>query len=74
MTAVVTKYGAISTQVCVPADWDDAAVLAFAERENPCGTEHGWQIRREGSELLAGAPERVECSERHTHVHIMLDA
>lgn len=61
-------------QVCVPSDWKDEDVEAFANRENPCGTTNGWQIRREGSRLLAGCKERVCCEDRDKHVHIMLDA
>lgn len=72
--AQVTKCGALSMQVCVPADWGDFAVKAFADQENLCGTEHGWFIRREGDKALAGAPERVPCSSRPGFVHIMLDA
>lgn len=74
MRAEVTKYGALDMQVCVPADWSDAQVIAFAETEYPCGTEHGWAIRRQGDETLAGANERVICSVNPGNVHIMLDA
>ncbi len=74
MTAEVTKIGALDMQVCVPEDWSDAKVLGFADRENPCGTENGWFIRREGDDGLAGDPERRLCTERANHVHIMLDA
>ena len=61
-------------QVCVPFQWSDEQVRSFAERENPCGTSHGWKIRREGDEALAGAKERVQCESISTNVHIMLDA
>lgn len=74
MSAQVTKQGVLDMQVCVPTDWKDGQVIAFAESEYPCGTTAGWQIRREGSTLLAGAKERVPCEERSEHVHIMLDA
>lgn len=74
MTAEVTKIGALDMQVCVPKDWSDEEVKAFADRENLCGTAHGWSIRRAGSEFLAGAGERVPCAQRPDHVHIMLDA
>ena len=72
---VVTKPGfALDMQVCVPSDWTDEQVIAFAEREWPCGTTHGWQIRREGDPYLSGSPERNPCAERWGYVHIMLDA
>jgi len=61
-------------QVCVPEDWHDAAVIRFAEQENPCGTTNGWFIRRKGDDGLAGDPERQPCAKCSNHVHIMLDA
>lgn len=74
MTASVSKIGALDMQVCVPADWSDNKVIAFAEQANPCGTEHGWHVRRVGDALLRGCNERVTCSKDSTMVHIMLDA
>lgn len=74
MTAEITRRGAFDCQVCVPHDWTDEQVKDFANRENLCGTEHGWHIRREGDKALAGDPERVKCEGRPGHVHIMLDA
>jgi hypothetical protein len=73
MTATVTKRGALDMQVCVPSDWADDQVERFAETENPSGTG-GWNIRRLGDPLLAGADERTQCDALTTHVHIMLDA
>jgi len=70
----VTRRGMLDMQVCVPKDWDDSQVEAFAEQENCCGTSGGWGIRREGDEGLAGMPERNQCEERENCVHIMLDA
>lgn len=74
MTAQVTKMSMFAMQVCVPEDWTDAQAADFAEDEYPCGTAHGWQMRKQGDEALAGADERVQCRERSGHVHIMLDA
>jgi hypothetical protein len=74
MKAEVSKRGVFDMQVCIPEDWDDTQVQEFAESENPCGTTGGWQIRREGSEYLAGSPERANCEDREGFVHIMLDA
>lgn len=73
-TAEITKRGSLDMQVCAPADWSDDQIREFAERENPCGTEHGWQIRRQGDPALAGCNERVPCAQRGDHVHVMLDA
>jgi len=74
MTPDVTRIGALDMQVCVPADWSDDKVISFANGVNPCGTEAGWGIVREGSKYLAGDPERVPCKEREGFVHIMLEA
>jgi hypothetical protein len=49
-------------------------VKAFADRENFCGTEFGWHIRKQGSPHLSGCDERVQCIKEPDHVHIMLDA
>ena len=61
-------------QVCVPTEWTDRMVLDFAEQENPCGTENGWFIRKQGDKALGDDDERVSCDVRADHVHIMLDA
>lgn len=62
-------------QVCVTADWTDEQVKAFADSKYPCGTTHGWHIRREGDPALGGDAERVPCATNvESHVHIMLDA
>ena len=74
MTAEMTRMGALSCQVCVPDDWTDAQAIEFAEEKYPCGTEHGWAIRRQGDKALAGCDERVKCVGIDGHVHIMLDA
>lgn len=70
MKPEVTKTSGIDMQVCVPKEWSDIEVIMFAQIENPCGTEGGWQIRKEGSEYLAGSAERVVCKDREGFVHI----
>lgn len=72
--AEVTRRGALDMQVCVPTDWTDDQVKAFADSENPCGTESGWFIRKAGDPALAGSPERNPCTSRAGCVHITLDA
>jgi len=72
--AEVTRTGALDMQVCVPKDWTNEAVKAFADIENPCGTEHGWHIRKEGDPALNGEPERQPCNTIKGFVHVMLDA
>ena len=74
MKPEVTRIGTLDMQVCVPEGWNDEQVKKFAERENLCGTIHGWGIRKEGDRLLAGDPERQPCQEREGFVHIVLDA
>jgi hypothetical protein len=69
----VTRRGALDMQVCVPKDWTNEQVKAFADAENPSGLDSGWKIRREGDEALAGCAERVPCQQRCDCVHIMLD-
>lgn len=74
MSAEVTRQGILDMQVCVPKDWNDEQVTEFANYANECGTQNGWVIRRQGSEYLQGADERVTCEDRDGHVHVMLDA
>lgn len=70
----VTRHGVLDMQVCVPETFTDEEVVDFANRLNPAGTGGGWQIRKEGSEYLAGDPERKRCEGgRDDCVHIMLD-
>ena len=71
---MITYRGVLDMQVCVPKDWTDDQVEEFAERENPCGTENGWFIRRQGDKALGGDDERTQCEEDPSCVHIMLDA
>jgi hypothetical protein len=68
------RVGIFDMQVCVPEEYTDEEVKNFADFDCPCGTEHGWQIRREGDLNLSGDPERRKCAEREGYVHIMLDA
>lgn len=70
----VTRRGLLDMQVCVPKESTDEEVLAFAEEQNPCGTQNGWSIRRQGSKFLSGCDERVQCVDHEDCVHIMLDA
>lgn len=69
----VTGCSFLSMQVCVPSDWTDDQVKAFADTENPAGTENGWFVRKQGDAALAGCDERVPCAQRAGAVHVMLD-
>ncbi len=67
------KYkGATDMQVCVLDSWTDEQVLRFAVMTNS-PTMGTWFIRRAGSYLLGGMPERNPCLTRVGYVHIMLD-
>jgi hypothetical protein len=68
------REGTLDMQVCVPKYYTDKQVIAFTETQRPCGTTHGWAIRREGDKALKGDPERCQCEERSNYVHVMLDA
>ena len=70
----ITQCGLLCMQACVPSTYTDEQVIAFVEGEHPCGTTHGWGIRKQGSKYLNGSDERVKCAEREGYVHIMLDA
>jgi hypothetical protein len=70
----VARSGFLDMQVCVPEEFTDEQIKAFADLENPCGTEHGWSIRKEGSADLGGAPERNRCCDHPENVHVALDA
>ena len=72
--AEVTRHGLLDMQVCVPKDWSDKQVQVFAEQAEPCGTTGGWTVRKQGSDLLAGQDERVQCEDHNHRVHVMLDA
>ncbi len=72
--AQITQRGALTCQACIPRGWLDEQAKAFVDKENLCGTTHGWQLRKEGSPYLAGAPERQPCSTLPDFVHVMFDA
>lgn len=74
LNPTVTKHGALDMQVCIPKNWTNEQIKSFAEKEYPCGTTHGWEIRKQGSERLVGKDERVTCSNDEQFCHVMLDA
>ena len=71
----VIRSKGLDVQVCVPLDWNDEQVIEFAEKSNPCGTENGWQIRKQpGGKLIGDETGRVQCTKFDKMVHIVLDA
>jgi len=63
-------------QVCVPSDWTDENIVAFAEREYPCGTENGWHLVKPGEESACRVEGQaiVACEDRKGFVHRILVA
>lgn len=72
--ASILKAGLLSMQVCVPSTWTDDETVAWAEREQPCGTTLKWQIARDGDSCLGGDPARVTCADDPEMVHVVLMA
>ena len=72
MNAMVTWNGIADMQVCVPKDWSDDEVKAFADANNPSGLPQGWRIRTDPG-ILDGCPERNPCDDHDGYVHVMLD-
>lgn len=67
---VITKHSVLDVQVCVPVDWKDDKIIEFVQQE--CGNTE-WHVRKEGSRLLGGDPERARCHDREGFVHLMID-
>ncbi len=74
MQAEMIRRGFLNIQACVPSDWTDEQVIAFAEQDTPCGTKQGWHICKQGCDALGGMPERNPCTDRDGFVHILLNA
>ena len=72
-SAEITRAGLFDLQVCVPKDCTDQEAEEFANSTNPSGTSSNWTMKKNGNPTLAGDEERVKCTERADHVHIMLE-
>ena len=70
-TILIEKVAGL--QVCVPKEYTDEQVVEFANASTPTGLDHGWSIRKEGHKDLQGDPERVQCEEDPTMVHVTLE-
>jgi len=68
----VIQMKMLGMQLCIPTDWNDGQIIAFAERENPAGTTGGWHICEDGDESLCGCPARVPCAEREEFTHVVV--
>jgi len=63
----VARYAVYDMQVCVPVEWSDEQAVEFGEQEYPCGTTHGWAVRK-------AMDERVMCDDKPGFVHLVLVA
>jgi hypothetical protein len=70
--AEVLRHSLLNLQVCVPEEWCDDEIVAFAESECPCGTTNGWFVSTE--QLPSGDEPRVACANRDGFVHVVLMA
>ena len=61
----VARMNVFGMQVCVPKEFTDDQIIAFAEQENPAGTSTGWFIIEDMG--------RVQCQELAGHHHIVLE-
>lgn len=60
--------GVCSMQVCAVHDATDKEILSVSNRDNVCGTKHGWcDVLREGS-----VAEPVACADYPGRVHFVV--
>ncbi len=71
---MIVRSAFASIQVCAPVDHSDEQIRNFAEAAFPSGTEHGWQVRKQGDPALRSDPERNPCEKRAGCIHVTLDA
>ena len=64
--------GIAHMQVCATKDATDEEVLAFCNRANPAGTQHGWShVCREDSEFW-GKTAPVACGDNPERLHLIV--
>lgn len=71
--AQILRQGLFDMQCCVPKDWTDAEVEAFANNELPLGDTLRWEILPEGHPHLDGDPQRNQCAKHKDTVHVKLE-
>lgn len=71
--AEVTIQGICDLQICVPKECTDEEAEEFANSRQPTGISSPWKMKKTGNATLNGDPERVQCTGRKDHVHIMLE-
>ena len=70
--AQIIRIGFFQMQLCVPKEFSDKEIIEFAERENPAGTQNGWNLVRDGDEILGGDSARVQCLEIEDNIHVVV--
>lgn len=66
MTPEIVRTSLLWIQVCVPENFTDSQVEAFANSEHPTGIRSNWTIEQ-------SAPIRCKCEERAGCVHLVLN-
>ena len=59
-------------EVCVPKNWPDDVVVAFAQAQYPCSRKPGWVIKLPTQQDLLHAFE--QCPDSPSFHHVRLDA
>ena len=68
------RLGFIDCQVCVPRDWTDEQVEAFAEQVQPLyDSGLQWEVLPDGHAHLDGDPQRNQCEAHPEMVHVKLE-
>lgn len=60
----------IAMQVCASGDVSDEEILGTCNRENPCGTTHGWAAVIRDGEPKDGGP--IQCLEYPERTHFIV--
>lgn len=74
MKPEIIKISGLAMQICVADEWSNMQAISFSEKENPCGTEFGWSVCKDGEAPLLGCPSRNKCAERVGFIHMLLVA
>ncbi len=68
----IMRMGIFGVNVCVPEAMSDAEIVAFVEKQYPCGTMNGWFVCEEGHDCLNHTPAVLPCDSRPGFVHKVL--
>jgi hypothetical protein len=74
--ATILRIGLDTMRICVPKDWTEEQILAWAKAQEPMTIRDSefpsWKICRNGCAALAGTEERIVCEASPDHVHHLL--